>query len=295
MVGLARKLGESCKVVVYDRAGYGASSVSKLERTPANIVKELHQLLAFLNISRQLILLGHSQGGLYLTLYALKYRPDVKALVLLDPATIHDLEFKTVLTPKEYEGSGIDKTRNFKMGKLVTTLGLGPLLKPLLVQGPPFYYTSFPKEDARRILASLTKRSTYRTALSKYAFTHDEACLEELRTLFAEEALGDLPLVLVTHDSEHSIKECVEYGGLTRPAAEKVENVWQQIMRRYLPLSSQSEHRRAGNSSHFIHLTDALLVQQVILSQISAEVSSNCFCSVSARSETGCGTRQQSC
>ena len=42
---LAERLSGKMTVLLYQRAGYGASSVSALERTPWNVAMELHQLL----------------------------------------------------------------------------------------------------------------------------------------------------------------------------------------------------------------------------------------------------------
>ena len=42
---LAKRLSQRHTVLLYQRAGYGESSVSALARTPGNIASELHQLL----------------------------------------------------------------------------------------------------------------------------------------------------------------------------------------------------------------------------------------------------------
>ena len=42
---LAERLSGERSVLLYQQAGYGASSVSALERTPGNVAMELHQLL----------------------------------------------------------------------------------------------------------------------------------------------------------------------------------------------------------------------------------------------------------
>ena len=47
--------------------------------------------------------------------------------------------------------------------------------------------------------------------------------------------------------------------------AEKVENLWQDIMKKMLGVSSEAEHFGASKSSHFIHLTDLELVCEEIV------------------------------
>ena len=51
---LAKRLSQRHTVLLYQRAGYGESSVSALARTPGNIASELHQLL------QQMIAMGLS-------------------------------------------------------------------------------------------------------------------------------------------------------------------------------------------------------------------------------------------
>jgi pimeloyl-ACP methyl ester carboxylesterase len=61
-----------------------------MPRTAADVVSELHALLAAAKVPGPYILAGHSLGGLFTLLYAQTYPSDVKALVLVDafPATL---------------------------------------------------------------------------------------------------------------------------------------------------------------------------------------------------------------
>ena len=70
---LAKRLSGQRTVLLYQRAGYGSSSVSTLERTPGNIAMELRQLLEQIPREEKVILLAHSQGGLYAWKFAKMY------------------------------------------------------------------------------------------------------------------------------------------------------------------------------------------------------------------------------
>ena len=70
----------------YDRAGYGFSDPSNKPMTAENITDDLHALLHRAGISQPVVLVGHSVGGLYATLYADKFDSEVAGLVLIDPA-----------------------------------------------------------------------------------------------------------------------------------------------------------------------------------------------------------------
>ena len=70
----------------YDRAGYGFSDPSLRPGTANNIVDDLHSLVHASGLKTPLILVGHSIGGLYATLYTDLYPKEVGGLVLVDPS-----------------------------------------------------------------------------------------------------------------------------------------------------------------------------------------------------------------
>lgn len=70
----------------YDRAGYGYSDPATRPMTAENVSDDLHALLHSAAISGPLVLVGHSIGGLYATLYADTFPSEVAGLVLVDPS-----------------------------------------------------------------------------------------------------------------------------------------------------------------------------------------------------------------
>jgi pimeloyl-ACP methyl ester carboxylesterase len=70
----------------YDRAGLGFSDASPRPPTPANVVDDLHKLLAGAGIAGPVVLVGHSLGGFNMKLYAATHPEQVAGLVLVDPS-----------------------------------------------------------------------------------------------------------------------------------------------------------------------------------------------------------------
>jgi pimeloyl-ACP methyl ester carboxylesterase len=93
-------LEKTTRVCVYDRANLGLSERGPNPRTSAQVVKELHALLTNAKIPGPYVLVGHSQGGLHVQLYARTYQSEVAGIVLVDgvPPDI-DERYEAVLTP----------------------------------------------------------------------------------------------------------------------------------------------------------------------------------------------------
>lgn len=253
---IAESLSNEYSVLLYDRPGYGESSMSTLERTPRNIAAELNKLLNLLRIENEMIIIGHSQGGLYAIEYAHAYPGKVKGLLLLDPATPFDNIFEEKLTVKEFKKSGVNKTNSYKAGLIITSLGLGFALKPLLKKAPPFYYYKFSNDATKYLLNALSRKNTYKTALAEYASTHNSVDTEDVTKAICKSSLQSLPIEIITHSSDFYIEELKYYGNMSEQTAKKIEHLWQDIMIKYLSLSSNAKHIIAPNSGHFIHLTD---------------------------------------
>jgi len=90
------------RVCSYDRAGYGFSDPGSSSSTPQQAVDDLERLLDQIPASHPIVLVGHSAGGLYATLFAEQHRARVGGLVLVDPAIRSQLKLRYGLeTPAE--------------------------------------------------------------------------------------------------------------------------------------------------------------------------------------------------
>jgi pimeloyl-ACP methyl ester carboxylesterase len=110
--GIQDKLSKFATVISYDRLGYGFSSPSKEPRTPVIVSLEMNGILQKLGIQDPVLFIGNSLGCLYIRAFMFKYPNSVKGVVLLDPLSPHDNEFKDKLPSHIYKKGGIDKTQN---------------------------------------------------------------------------------------------------------------------------------------------------------------------------------------
>jgi pimeloyl-ACP methyl ester carboxylesterase len=151
-------VAELARVCSYDRAGLGQSAPATTPRTSADVVQDLHQLLAAAGESGPYLLVGHSFGGLFVRHFAHKYPAEVVGVILVDavheewwqrsaallpPPTAEESEqlrtFRQYVTVDYADPTlnpeGIDIPATAKTLQAVTTLGDMPLL--VLVAGVP--------------------------------------------------------------------------------------------------------------------------------------------------------------
>ena len=254
---LARELGKNHGVLVYERAGINHSDKSDEERTPTNIAEELKRLIDEIPHDEKIVIIGHSQGGMYASEFCGIYPEIVKGLILLDPLSIEDNRFKMELTARELKKSGADKSKNFIILEILARLGLKGVVKKVMSQAPPFYYAGFSEEQKEDILNSLVNITHLNTCREEYRLAHDD---EALRNMVSKDKYPDIPIILVTHSSEEAIRENMEFGRNSRSFAARIEQLWQEIMKVYLDYSERAIWMQAKKSTHYIHLTEPELI-----------------------------------
>jgi pimeloyl-ACP methyl ester carboxylesterase len=251
---IAERLSQFTAVLVYDRAGYGKSSPSRLERTPRHVATELHELLSGLNMADKLVLIGHSIGGLYVQQFARLHPEKVKGLILLDPMSANHYRLPELLSKEEFDKSGMNKLTALKLAELLTRFRLGLLFRRFLRQAPPFtHYRDFTKEAERYILRGLVRYNQNRIAVKEYELSQNE---DHVKHLTEKHHFPVIPISLITHTSDIVIDEMMRYEELGRVGAQNVEKVWRYLMKEYLSFSDYSQYIEAVNSGHYIHLTE---------------------------------------
>lgn len=263
---IQEELSKTAQVLTYDRAGYGWSEYTPQARTSGNIALELNALLTSLGIEGPLILLGHSQGGLYLNHFARLFPEKVAAAVFLDPLSPSDNRFRKELAPPIYKNSGVDKSRALKIYSALGWMGLLRFLKRLLIKAPPFcYYRYMPSDRITILWQHLLLPKLYSTALQEYRIARSD---RQVELLAAAGQFPPVPVRVLYHSPKVIVDEIVQFGRLRREEAEKVEELWEELVREYLILSPKSRWIEAEGSGHLIHLQSPDLVVRTVLDLI---------------------------
>jgi pimeloyl-ACP methyl ester carboxylesterase len=161
-------LSSRARVLTWDRPGYGDSGPPRSPRTVANVAGEALELLDAVAPEAPLVLVGHSQGGLFTNALARLAGGRVRGAALLDPAHPANRRLRQELPPELFRRSGSDLAVRLRMARTLSRLHLIGALKPVITKGPPFSYSrQHPPEARRRMWRQLKRPAAYETALEE--------------------------------------------------------------------------------------------------------------------------------
>ena len=227
------------RVCSYDRAGLGYSDSSSKPRTSKVIAQELHALLQAAGVAPPYILVGHSMGGFDVRLYASLYRDQVAGMVLVD-ASHPDQESRLPPELKNLEGSAL---REEEFLEYTMPFGL-PRLIGLCEDDLGQRAAECNFHSAREIVAEL------------------KAIPESSAQAAATPSLGDMPLVVLSHDPDKPSSE------FPPDLAKSVNEAWEKMQEEMAHLSSRGTQMIAKNSAHYIQIDQP----QVVIDAVHAVV-----------------------
>lgn len=80
-----KQLATITRTCAYDRAGYGYSDPPRQPSDAEAATDDLHRLIEVAHLGPRPVIVGHSNGGLYATLFAQRFPDRLGGLVLVDP------------------------------------------------------------------------------------------------------------------------------------------------------------------------------------------------------------------
>ena len=219
------EIGKFVRVCSYDRAGMGYSETSPRPRTSRIFAEELHQLLHAARVPAPYVLVGHSMGGYDVRLYASLYRTEVAGMVLVDAS--HPDQLKRF--PPGLHAMNAGWIREAEYLEITAPIGIPRLL-------------GYCGDDAAIRAAECTFRSARENAIERRTFRESAA------QAAATGNLGDLPLVVVSHDPER-------HDPSLSPDVDKATNdAFEQMQEELSRLSTRGTLVIARNSGHYIQL-----------------------------------------
>ncbi len=148
---VAEDISKKMDVLIYDRGGYGESTIDNNPRNINRLRAELESVIDKYANGRKLILVGHSLGGLIIRDYAIKNPDKTAALLFVDPShenynqptqEVEDLIYNSF---KDAYGSNFGGTKEVK--QLIEDFAYTSVL-PNLPNVPVVVLTSMKPDDA---------------------------------------------------------------------------------------------------------------------------------------------------
>jgi len=234
------------RVCIIDRSGYAMKEVPTNKRSGETITQELAQSLKTNGITDNLILVGHSLGGLHVRMFQSVFPQKVKGMVLIDSS--HPQQFERL--PSEFRELKIQQEKSLdqlislaqkgylKYGKnKIPTFGLPDSLLPKYfetVTHPEYYYTM-------------------KMELSEFE--------SNLKQTMGITDIGDLPLLVIA--SKNSMDKSILPGKVKNYPFEKHNSLWFELQKDLRSLSTDSKFI-LSDKNHYLHLSDPEFVSNEI-------------------------------
>ncbi len=253
-----KELARHCRVIAYDRAGYGWSPRIRKPRTIPQLCAELEAMLQASGASGPYVFVGHSFGGLQLRHFAAHAPGKVAGLVLVDP--LEPLEWSPL---GELQSARLRKgVQLSRRGALLARLGVVRLGLDLLTSGSKVLPQLLARVSSGkgvsvtdRLVGEVRKLPPELWPVMKAhwcqprGFENMAEYLERLPEACAlaldNSGLGDLPLAVIS--------------------AEKTAPGVIEAHRATAALSSQGQHLVAAGSGHWVQLDRPDLVVRATL------------------------------
>lgn len=229
------------RVCSYDRAGYGWSTPGPMPRTSAEIVKELHALLAAAGEKPPYILVGHSFGGFNVRVYNGAYPGEVAGMVLVDASHEDQISrMPPVMTAFQKKEEASAKWQAF-LAPAMIDLGIARLTSN--ISGPSYLSHNFLEE-----LRYLQLQTKFLSATSSELAFFGSTSADEVR---ASGNLGDKPLIVLTAGKNPDASALPP--GFPVKAFDDFENIWRNDLQvREAHLSTRGRQIIVPDSDHMI-------------------------------------------
>jgi pimeloyl-ACP methyl ester carboxylesterase len=245
----------------YDRAGTGFSDPGTRTGTSANIVDDMHRMLAAAHIAPPYVLVGHSYGGMNVRLYKDHYPTEVIGMVLVDPSHEDWVErvWRLAALQRPYEQRFADFEPMWQDERdcvRAATLGFS--------KGSELYEKCISDPDPH--LSDAINAAYLKTHLSlayhQAGLTEDEnlhfRSSDQLRD--ARIWYGDMPLIVLAAGDRPKLRK-----GETQAHHEAIGRVYDTLFDELAALSRRGVNRVVPNTGHDIPMTQPGAIKSAIL------------------------------
>jgi pimeloyl-ACP methyl ester carboxylesterase len=256
------KVAEFTRVCSYDRPGFGWSEPVPGPLSSDQVAANLHGLLESAGVPGPYILVGHSDGGVYVRSFANQYPTEVRGMVLVDASH----ESQNLRFPAKFKEYSERQNLTTKLCQYLSPFGAFRLSKLWNLMLPESIVSS---ETGEALIATL-----YRTQYCKAAYDELTAASEMLSQPEGPVSLGDLPLIVLSAGATYDEMPEVAVMAIGADVIAQMDQVSQGLQQELVSLSTQGVQVIAEESGHFIQWDQPYLVIDAIrtvVEQVRAE------------------------
>jgi len=240
------------RICTYDRAGIGFSDPAPWPSTAVNTVTDLHRLVQAISPGQAVILVGHSNGGLYVPLYAATYPKDVAGMVLIDPFTVGADKIATALLTRRQraEWYSSDARDISDARKCVELAKAGALARPearksSCLDNPPNPDTARHEILNEQLARASEQEALFSAMVDAYPAPDHGISSAELALKAANPDFGDMPLIVLTAGKD-------EQTALPKETRAAIARAWKKNNDELAARSSVGSNRVVPNTHHYI-------------------------------------------
>lgn len=245
-------IAATTRTCAYDRAGVGFSDPAPWPSTAVNTVADLHRLVQAISPGQAVVLVGHSDGGLYVPLYAATYPKDVAGMVLIDPFTVGADKIATaLLTPHQRDDWYASDDRDVAQARTCLDMAnKGWLKQPKYRRSPCLDNPPSPDPARHKVLdeqlARPNEQQVLLTAmLDTYPGPDHGMSGGELALQRANPDFGNMPLVVLTAGKD-------EQTALPKPTRSAIAKAWKHNNDELAARSRRGRNILVPGSHHYI-------------------------------------------
>lgn len=239
------EVAQVTRTCAYDRAGYGWSEEGPKPQDSQQVAAALNTLLSGAGIDGEIVLVGHSLGGVFAQYYARTYPQQVAGLVLVDSVHPRQSQIMPEDVRDKYEGDLKTLTAFTRVFAPTGLLRLaGQTVSPIA--------DKLPGEDRDMVRALGYQSKAYRALDAEMAaFQQSQAQVQEA---------GPLPEHILLATIRATAVENYPPGF----SADTIKPLWDQ-MQADLSDSATLPPVVAAHSGHYVHIDEPELVAQTVL------------------------------
>lgn len=242
-------LSQLTRTCFYDRAGFGWSDPAAYPVTGVSVTDDLHKLLGAARIDGPVVLVGHSIGGFYATLFADRFPKQIAGLVLVDPGFAgQDLGGSSAIRARSQIGMRRGEGNLLRCAELAR---LQKLTAENLVANQCFPLPSdaVTQQERRYALNAITRPYWYLAEHSQsvnYFTSDDDLSVSHRQEREAARPFGEMPVVVISAGGAE------DHEWRSRPEAADEHRRWVAGHAALAARSTRGRHEVVPGAGHFV-------------------------------------------